>query len=194
MRISQVGHFSSASRDRPASPPSLTHTGIRARAVLMAAAVVALLPMGLQGQEAASEGGDDAVLRSVAADLEPGDRLRVETSDGERLEGRLARRAERALHLRLEEGREATVAFSSLDRLFTRKHATKKGAIIGGATGAVVGGIAGATLAEFACAETSESCGVEGGFAGAGIVGAATAGVGAGIGRLVSGWERRYPR
>src|SRR5581483_3008765 len=126
--------------------------------------------------------------------LEPGSRIRVETSGGPRLEGRFERYEGDSLVLRGADGSRIAVPAPSLTTVWVRGNALKTGLIVGGAAGAVVTGF----LAGALCGVARNEDGIPGneGFdpgcaaAGAGIGLVVGGGVGAGVGALIPRWRR----
>ncbi len=126
--------------------------------------------------------------------LEPGKRIRVETSGGPRLEGRFERYEGDSLVLRTTDASRVAVPVPSLTAVWVRGNALKTGAIVGGAAGAVVTGFLVGGLCGLARNEDGipGNEGVDAGCAaaGAGIGLVVGGGVGAGVGALIPRWRR----
>jgi hypothetical protein len=130
-------------------------------------------------------------------ELRPGAPVRLEaTTVLGRLEGRFERYTPDSLIVHVLGGARMAVPASTLTALWVRGHATKTGAIVGGAVGAAVVGFLNGAL----CSLGRSDDGIVGneGFdtgcaaAGAGVGMVAGGGVGAGIGALIPRWRLRF--
>lgn len=190
----------------PASDPRPTAAALPAAAVrpAVAAAGAAILVLGRVAALPAQENdrgarGDtlrarrSAVLRS----LRPGQSVRLGLAGGERVEGDVLRLADDGLVLDRAAaggGRDPRpIPPEAMERLWTRSSSWGRGALVGGAAGAVPGAIFGHELGQFACAETSDDCGLEGALLGGALLGAGGALLGAGVGALIPHWSLRFP-
>lgn len=130
--------------------------------------------------------------RSALESLTPRQRIRIEVPVEGRLEGPYLGLRDDRFRLRAE-GTELTLPVDQVRRLWVRGNRAGTGALVGGVIGIVTGAALGGALGEFACAETSESCGLELGLIGGLVLGAGGAGLGALVGLAIPSWPQRYP-
>ena len=148
----------------------------------IASLLLALLPLGAQGQDADRAG--------VVAALETGQRVRLEVEGLGRVEGRFLTADEAAITFVAGE----PIRLPDINRLWVRGRHTKRGAWIGALVGVAFGIWIGTVAANACdidgepCFTTAQAAAVGGLFSGAG-----GAFVGAGIGFAIPTWRLRFP-
>ncbi|WP_224247824.1 hypothetical protein [Hyalangium gracile] len=125
--------------------------------------------------------------------VKPGERLRVETTQGQTASGELVSLMPGALSLQASPEQVLTILLRDVQELETRKRAPGHGALVGGGAGAVSGGLLLALLC-VAFAEGGDDTGLACGGVGALIGGAIGAGIGAVVGLAVPRWSTIYEK
>jgi hypothetical protein len=136
----------------------------------------------------------DSARRAAAHALQPGQRVRLDVARTGRVEGRFAVASDTSLILGLEDG-TTEVRVLDIERLWVRRRATAKGALIGAGAGALAGVVFGILISTVACepvdggnctaAEVAALTGLVGGAGGAAV--------GAGVGFAIPVWRLRFP-
>ncbi len=160
----------------------MTHT----RSFRIASLLLALLPLGAQGQDADREG--------VIAVLEPGQRVRLDVEGLGRVEGRFLMADEAAITFAVGE----PIRLPDIERLWVRGRSTGRGARIGALVAGGIGIAFGFWLAgevSYCDADEPEPCinKAAGAALGGVVFGAGGAALGAGIGYAIPSWRLRFP-
>lgn len=157
-------------------------------------AAAAVAPAGAQELATGRAGRADSAAAKrlhVLAELPRSPRIRVATADS-LLVGVLVEVDSAAVAL-AGPGERRRVPLAAVTGIWTRRRATKLGALVGGSTGMLLGSIFGAAIGEIACAETGGGCTVEAALVLGALTGAGGAGVGALVGLAIPRWKRRFP-
>ena len=156
------------------------------RAVGLALLTLAVVPPYADAQDTARA----AAVRAIT----PGQYVRADIARLGRVEGQFVTANETIVTL-TSHGASTQVPLLDLERLWVRRRATGRGALIGAAVGVVTGVVAGLAISSIACepvdggdctaAEVAAVTGLLGG-AGGGLIGA-------GVGSLIPIWRLRFP-
>lgn len=156
---------------------------------------VLVLILGFAAQVDLGRAEEAKRLLEVPSHLRVGQRVRIEVSEFERLEGPfLAFRADTLFISHPTRG-AIGIGASDIDSIWTRGRSGKTGVVIGAAVGALAAGVLLYMLRDLDLNDEPGTAGFGvGTVIGAELIGIGTGGlIGLGIGSLIPKWHRRYP-